>query len=99
MFAGDFMNPVTNFVANMINDFLSQEHDLFGESEFISYSYMRWASKELLAELSIHEDMPPLIVLENFRDRMNEYTKLNAEAAFIFSIGSNTAEYFINLLI
>ena len=93
------MNPVTYFVTEVIKDFLNRDYDLYGKSEFIRDSYMRWAAKELLIELRIHEDMPPLIVLENFRDKMDEYAKLNVETAFIFSIGSKTAEYFIRLLI
>ncbi|MBQ8135454.1 MAG: hypothetical protein IJ192_13800 [Clostridia bacterium] len=93
------MNPVTNFVIEMIKDFLNQECNLCRKSEFISYSYMRWAAMELLTELCIYEDIPPLIVLENFRDKMNEYAKLNVKTTFIFSVGSKTAEYFINLLI
>jgi hypothetical protein len=62
-----------------------------------SYSY--WAAEEILLKLISNPDIPPLIVIEQFRDQMSEYSGKNRYTSCIFSVAKDTAEWIIDLLI
>lgn len=62
-------------------------------------SYSRWAARELLACLERNPDVPPLITIENFRDKMDEYSCVNLKTSYIFSCAKDIAEWIIDLLI
>ena len=61
-------------------------------------SYSIWAAEEMLNLLEIQTDIPPLVTIENFRDRVKEYMFLNTKTAYIFSVAYDTANYFVDLL-
>lgn len=61
---------------------------------------MTWAANELLLRLHIYHDIPPLIVIEEFRDEMNEkYALMNRNAEMIFLTAAETAQMFIDFII
>lgn len=62
-------------------------------------SYSRWAAKELLNRLREKPMIPPLLIIEEFRDQMDEYSKVNPDTSLIFVSGRDLAEWIINLLI
>lgn len=62
-------------------------------------SYSRWAAKELLSHLRENPTIPPLLIIEEFRDQMDEYSKVNPDTSLIFASGRDLAEWIINLLI
>lgn len=62
-------------------------------------SYSRWAAKELLNRLRENPALPPLLIIEEFRDQMEEYSKINPDTSLVFSSGKDLAEWIINLLI
>ena len=62
-------------------------------------SYSRWAARELLDRLRKNPITPPLLVIEEFRDQMDEYSNINPVTSLIFSSGRDLAEWIINLLI
>ena len=41
---------------------------------FEQASYMRWAGREVLIRLCKHPEIPPLIVIESFRDECDSYS-------------------------
>lgn len=61
-------------------------------------SYSRWAATELLDRL-YHSDQPPLVVIEEFRDLMDEYSCVNPSTSYIFSTAKGMTEWIIDLLI
>lgn len=65
---------------------------------FKQESYSRWAAEELMASLK-KETTPPLILIEEFRDKMDKYSCLNPSTSFIFSVAKDTAECIIDLLL
>ena len=48
-----------------------------------------------MLELISVTDIPPLVTLENYRDTMFEFAKLNSLTYEMFRVGGETAEYFI----
>lgn len=66
--------------------------------DLTDYSYKTYAAKKLYNELLVN-DIPPLITIEKFRDKMDKYASLNTDTEIIFLTGKEVAEYFIRLLI
>lgn len=62
-------------------------------------SYSRWAARELLDRLIKNPITPPLPIIEEFRDQMDEYSKINPDTSLVFNSGKDLAEWIINLLI
>lgn len=62
-------------------------------------SYLRWAVDEILVLLENSNDTPPLLVIEEFRDKMDRYSCLNSRTSYVFSCAKDTAEWIIDLLI
>jgi hypothetical protein len=62
-------------------------------------SYSRWAAKELLNRLRENPTIPPLLIIEEFRDQMDEYSNINPDTNLVFNSGRDLAEWIINLLI
>ncbi len=64
--------------------------------EYLSYS--RWAVAEILHSLSENKTVAPLIVIDDFRDKMLKYASFNSKANVIFTFAQETAEEIIDLL-
>ena len=69
------------------------------KDSFKQASYSRSAAQEILRRLIVDDTTPPLIILEEFRDRMDLYSTVNLKTSEMFSVAKDTAEYFIDLLI
>ncbi len=89
------MNVVSKHVAEMIDEFL--KNDICRQiacHSFKGQSYSRSAAKEILELISV-TDIPPLVILENYRDTMFKFANLNSLTCEMFRVGGETAEYFI----
>lgn len=62
-------------------------------------SYSRWAARELLIRLEKNHNIPPLIIIEEFRDQMDDYSCKNPHTSYIFSCAKDMADWIIDLLI
>jgi glyoxylate utilization-related uncharacterized protein len=62
-------------------------------------SYSRWAAKEIMTLLLQNRDTPPLLVIEQFRDKMDRYSCINIETSYQFSVAKDMADWIIDLLI
>lgn len=62
-------------------------------------SYSRWAIREIMVRLIKDRTTPPLIVIEQFRDQMDDYSCRNLYTSYMFSVAKDTAEWIIDLLI
>lgn len=62
-------------------------------------SYSRWAAREILIRLIREKNTPPLIVIERFRDQMDDYSCRNPYTSYMFSVAKDMAEWIIDLLI
>ena len=61
-------------------------------------SYAKTAAQDIL-ELLRDTDQPPLVVIEAYRDKMDEYACLNKFGSIMFSVAHDTAENIIDSLI
>ena len=67
--------------------------------DFEQASYMRWAGREVLIRLCKHPEIPPLIVIESFRDECDSYSCVNPRTSYVFSCAKDMIEWIIDLLI
>lgn len=86
-------------IKNYIREYSGHVYTPWQKKEFQYESFSIWAAKELLVEVSKKEDLPPLYVMENFREKMNDYACLNKANSFIFSVANDTVNYLIDQLI
>lgn len=61
-------------------------------------SYAKTAAYDIL-DLLRDTDEPPLVVIERYRDKMNDYACLNSFGSIMFSVAYDTAESIIDSLI
>lgn len=89
-------------VKNMIRWYIRENENhqyLWQTDEYKQEVYSLWAARELLNELRKNRSNPPLIVMENFRDKMDRYSCINPSTSFIFSVAKDTTEIFIDMII
>lgn len=89
-------------VKNMIRWYIRETENhqyLWQTDEYRQEVYSLWAARELLNELRKNRSKPPLIVMENFRDKMDRYSCVNPSTSFIFSVAKDTTEIFIDMII
>lgn len=89
-------------VKNMIRWYIRENENhqyLWQTDEYKQEVYSLWAARELLNELRKNKSNPPLIVMENFRDKMDRYSCVNPATSFIFSVAKDTIEMFIDMII
>ena len=65
-------------------------------SEFAQRSYAISAANDILDELRNNDSTPPLVVIEEYREKMDEYSCLNSFGSFMFSVAYDIAEDIIN---
>lgn len=70
-------------------DYISEQYGY----DFKQRSYSRWTADEILKSLYDNHFIPPLVVVEKFRDKMKHYSQFN----IIFSIAYDTAQDIIEL--
>lgn len=49
--------------------------------------------------LNKRKNTPPLIIIERFRDQMDDYSCRNIHTSYMFSVAKDMAEWIIDLLI
>lgn len=89
-------------VKNMIRWYIRENENhqyLWQTDEYKQETYSIWAARELLNELRKNKNKPPLVVMEDFRDRMDRYSCMNPATSFIFSVAKDTVEMFIDMII
>lgn len=89
-------------VKNMIRWYIRENenhHYLWQTDEYKQEVYSLWAARELLNELRKNKSKPSLIVMENFRDKMDRYSCMNPATSFMFSVAKDTTEMFIDMII
>lgn len=88
---------VTEQVLSIVENYID-DMDYIPREDLTNYSYKKYMVEKLYSEL-LANDIPPLIAIEKFRDKMNKYASINPNTENIFLTGKEVAEYFIHLLI
>ena len=91
-------NIAIKIIQDYLRIYLGTVSKWYGYS-FKQESYSRWAAEELMERLKKETTTPPLILIEEFRDKMDKYSCLNPSTSFIFSVAKDTAECIIDLLL
>ena len=60
--------------------------------------YARWAAKELISELDNNRSIPPLLIIGQFTERMDEYSTHDHPCAIAFSVASDVGKHIESLL-
>lgn len=58
---------------------------------FLQETYSRWAAEEILRCILKSESLPPVTVVEEFKNRMNHYSLMNPNSSYIFSVAYDIA--------
>ena len=66
---------------------------------FLQRTYSRWAAEEILECIQENESTPAIIVVENFRDRMNRYSLLTSNSSYIFSVAYDIATDILDIFL
>lgn len=89
-------------VKNMIRWYIRENKNhryLWQTDEYKQETYSIWSARELLNELRKNKNKPPLVVMEDFRDKMDRYSCMSPTTSFIFSVAKDTTEMFIDMII
>ena len=65
---------------------------------FAYRSYAIWAAEELLSYVNEHDSVPPLDAVNEFIKMVDNYSSINKETGFIFSIAKDIAEDIFDML-
>lgn len=68
-------------------------------SEFARWSYAKTTARYVLELLEKNPDIPPLMIIEEYRDKMDDYACLNAARSVMFSTAHDIADDIIDELI
>ena len=97
------MNTANKTAIQIVKDYipeLERYEDLWWRSsEFAQWSYSKTAAKEILELLEKDTNTPPLVVIEEYRDKMNNFACLNPKWSIMYSVAADIAEYMIDELI
>lgn len=96
------MNKPYDSAVLVIQEYLqnSLEHiSLMRGYSFAQISYSRWAAMELLKYLKEREALPPLVVIEEFQDKMDKWSCMSRKSGYVFSVACDMAQNIIDQLL
>lgn len=97
------MNKANETAIQIVKDYIPKLERSPGwwwrSSEFAQWSYAKTAAKEVLDLLEENTDTPPLVVIEEYRDRMNQFACVNPVRSIMYSVAADIAEDIIDELI
>lgn len=97
------MSPAHESAIDTVKDYGEYLEDLFTslplEYTLEQISYSRWTITELLYRLNRYASIPPLLTMENLRNKLYEFSRINQRTSSIFTIAYRTVDDAIDLLI
>lgn len=66
---------------------------------FSQHSYSKWALEELLVEIRANEAVSPIVIVEQFSRKMDDYACAQMYTSYIFSVAHDVAEGILDELI
>lgn len=86
------MNERTISIIKEYMQRLEKPNDNVKTSYFKQLSYSRWAVGEILRCVEKQKSIPPARVVEDFIFRMDQYSCVNHNSSFMFSVAHDIAE-------
>ena len=91
-------DTVVNIIEVYIKTFLDRTANTYDEL-FAYNSYSKFAARNMISILKNHQEVSPLILMEEYRDKLEDYSKLNTNSNYIFETEKRTIEDIIRYLI
>lgn len=93
------MNAAVNMAIELARDLKNgvQARSIFRDGSFEEQSACRWAMDEVIFRLAT-DDEPPLVVIENFREEMMRYSRLNKYTQHLFTAAEKITDELANEL-
>lgn len=91
-------DTVVNIIEVYIKTFLDRTTNTYDEL-FAYNSYSKFAARNMISILKNHQEVSPLILMEEYRDKLEDYSKLNTNSNYIFETEKRTIEDIIRYLI
>lgn len=98
------MSKAKDMAIRVVRDYINELEctssiiDYWQSAHFAQRCYAKTAANDIL-ELLKNSSEPPLVVIEEYRDKMDEFACLNNFGSIIFSVAYDTAESIIDALI
>lgn len=94
-------NPATETAVQIAEEYLSKIYGigLWNGYSHREISYAKTALKEIIKLLRENPNVPPLYVIEDFKDKMGIYSLMNECTKIVFAIGYITADDLIECII
>ncbi len=97
------MSSPNETAKEIVKDYGEYLEDLFSslplEYTLEQISYSRWAISKLLSKLDRYASIPPLLTMENFRNKLYEFSCINKRTSLIFVVAYRTVDDAIDLLV
>ena len=78
---------------------LREPRNLHQRSQFKQSSYSIWAANEIMKYVKEHKSMPTIDAIEDFIRKMDEYSCMNPDSSFIFSVAHDIAEDILDIFL
>ncbi len=69
------------------------------KARFKQVSYSRWAIDEIVKSIEASRSVPPVVVVEKFIRKMDDFSCRNDKTSIIFSVAHDMAENILDILI
>lgn len=98
MFNPKYKEEIKNYILNSQSRINLWEYHWFNQDEFKQEVMSNWAAKEILKEVEANPDVSPIIIVEQFAERMDNYSLENTFVSFSFSVAKDTADDILSIL-
>lgn len=95
------MKTPNDYAIDEVKDYIYhiEEMSSFYGLNLEQQSFSKWAAIEIIKCLKEHTDVPPLVIIESFREEMYMYACSNKKTSFIFSIAVDVANHVDDILV
>lgn len=71
----------------------------FSKERFREWSYRKWAIKDILKRIESSSFSPPIMIVEDYISKMNDYSCRNAKSSRVFAVAYDTAVWIMDILL
>ena len=88
----------------MVRDYIKELEDAMSLCDnldsgyYTQLSYSEMAASDILELLKKNDKVPPIWIIEEYKNHMDKYMYMNSAGSYIFSIFHDAAEYIVDSL-
>lgn len=90
---------ILSVIKDYADEYLKVPQRRLSRGDFEQRSYQRWAVDEILRAIEKSNSAPPIVAVEDFIRKMDEFSCKNHRTSIIFSVAYDVATDILDLLI